>query len=259
MFQIWRRPRKIETDKELDDGLSYIFDFQFPWAPSHGTPKPMSYDFELGRFVYAPAELIPPTGEIGHGCSIEYKVEVVMVEENSGCVVKSEKTMEFYMTRTDRSPDPGLMTSKQRRRLPTKNGLFTPGTVAIDLQYATNLMQGEKLSLSARFAPDQEGTSEAQVLLRSGSVKLFEETILHGFGDSRPRRTKLRALGAHIFCGEAAVLDHRPTDLAELLCEPRIPIDQTPSFSCNSMDRSYGLKVSIALEIEGLGWQGIRF
>ena len=256
----------LEIQKDLARGLKVLehqfrseFQFRFPFPDDRTTrtffPRTANpyQDFELPQ-----PQALPPAGSFGSGNTIVYKMEVNLIEEDSVRHIKAEQDFTFSMTRTVPASDPMTTTIVHKRPIYRRAGSHDPQHLTLGLRCTSEVVQGELLSLWIRRADENE-LSSANVLLKSSVVQLIEKTSIQGHGVLRDSCIEKYVIASRIYESGLPAITTQATNLGALLHDPSISSSHPPSFSSPNIQRTYGISISLTVEVEGYKTYKVSF
>ena len=241
----------------LEDGLRRQFQLRFPDDP---TAKPRFPDVGDLNWIWELPQprALPPSGNFGSGNTIAYKFEVILVEENSDRHIKADRDFTFSVTRQIQLLDLKVIDTVQERPIRGRVGLDGLQHLSLALKCATELVQGEPLSLWVGPVDSIEPSS-AKILLKSSTVQLIEKTAIQGDNYLENQWTDKYVIASRVFEPNFPTIMTQATNLGALLHDPSIPLDHPPTFSCTNIQRTYGMTVSLIAEVEGCETHEFQF
>lgn len=243
----------------LPDGYRMEVEFQFPF-PDDGSPACRYQRVFEKAHMYKVSENcnLPPSGDFGQGNMIAYHMEFNLMVDDSDICMKAERSMTFSTVRTIVKADPTMITAIQSKPFCGQENSDDPRQIKLILKYASQVVQGESLLAWISLA-DEDEHSAVKVLVKSSFVQLIESTAVQGDGSLRDQWTNSHMLAYQDFRDDLPAITTQAVDLGALLQNPSISVDYPPSFSCTNIQRTYGMSVSLTVEIENGEIHEFRF
>ncbi|KAK0507833.1 hypothetical protein JMJ35_009722 [Cladonia borealis] len=237
----------------LEDGESSQFRIRFPedatFKHIQANPAKWPRTLELPE-----ARTLPPTGEFGFGNTIEYSVKAGVINQVSGDEITTSIPIMFSLAREDIAPDPKLTNVVQARSLTDKQQDSNYCSIRLALSGPTTIVQDNSFPLVLKSLEIIEGgpSPKATVSLRSGFIQLLQHTVAWANDDYGHRWTEEHTIVSRDFFsnGGAPQITKEGTNLAALFLDPSVSRDFPPSFKCSNIERTYGLKVGLAVGFE---------
>ena len=200
------------------------------------------------------AKTLPPTGEFGLGNTIEYSVEAGVINQASGVEITISMPITFSPAREEIVPDPKPVNIVQARMLTNKPQHLDFRSIRLVLNGPTIIAQDNGFPLVLNLLDIIGGHPFPQptVSLQSGFIRLLQHTEAWTNDDYGHRWTDVHTIISRDFCanGGPPQLTEEGTDLAALFLSPTISREFPPSFRSTNLERTYGLKVGLAVEFE---------
>ena len=200
------------------------------------------------------ARNLPPTGEFGLGNTVEYSVKAGVINQASGDEITTSIPITFSLAREEIVPDPKLTNVVQARLLTDKLQDLSYRSIRLALNGPTTIAQDNSFPLVLKLLEIIEGgpSPKTTVSLRSGFIRLLQHTVAwtnDGFGH---RWTEEHTIVSRDFFSDdgAPLITKEGTNLAALFLNPSVSQDFPPSFKCTNIERTYGLKVGLAVRLE---------
>ena len=237
----------------LENGEHSHFRIRFPedatFKHIQANPAKWSRTLELPE-----AQTLPPTGEFGLGNTIEYMVKAGVINQASGDEITTSIPIAFSLAREDIVPDPKLTSYVQARLLTDKPQDLSYCSIRLALNGPTTIAQDNSFPLVLKLLEIIEGrpSPKATVSLRSGFIQLLQHTVAWTNDDYGHRWTEVRTIVSRDFFSDdgAPQITREGTNLAALFLNPSVSRDFPPSFKCSNIERTYGLKVGLAVGFE---------
>ena len=237
----------------LEDGERSHFSIRFP---EDATFKHIQANIATWpRILHLPdARTLPPTGEFGVGNTIEYSVEAGVIDQTSGDAITTSSPITFSLTREDIAPDPKLTNVVQTRSLTSQSYDLNYRSIRLALDGPTTIAQDNSFPLALKLLNiiEDRPSPRATVSLRSGFIQILQHTVAWTGDDYGNRSTDVHTIVSRDFASKdgAPQITKEGTDLAALFHSPSISQDFPPSFRCANIERTYGLKVDLAVGFE---------
>ena len=207
------------------------------------------------RIFHLPeAQTLPPTGEFGLGNTIQYSVEAGVINHATGDEITTSIPITFSPAREEIVPDPKLTNVVQTRLLTDRPQHLSYCSIRLALNGPTTIAQDNTIPLTLRLLDiiGDRPFPKPTVSLRSGFIQLLQHTVAWTNDNYGHRWTDVHTMVSRDFCANEGPpqLTEEGTDLAALFLSPKISRDFSPSFRGNNLERTYGLKVGLAVECE---------
>ena len=200
------------------------------------------------------ARTLPPTGEFGFGNTIEYSVKAGVINQASGDEITTSIPVTFSLAREDIVPDPNFTNVVQARLLTDKSQGLNYRSIRLALNGPTTIAQDNSFPIVLKLLDliGDRPPPKAPVSLRSGFIQLLQHTVAWANDDYGHRWTEVHTIVSRDFFSNdsAPQITKEGTNLAALFLNPSVSRDFPPSFKCSNIERTYGLKIGLAVGYE---------
>ena len=237
----------------LEDGETSHFRIRFPEDATFKHIKANTASWPRIREL-PEAQNLPPAGEFGLGNIIEYSVEAGVINQASGDEVTTSIPITFSPAREEIVPGPKLTSVVQARLLTDKPQELDYCSIRLALNGPTTIAQDDKFPLVLKLLDiiGDRPSPEPIVSLRSGFIQLLQHTVAWTNDHYGHRWTDVHTIVSRDFFANNSPpqITKEGTDLAALFLDPTISREFSPSFRSTNLERTYGLKVGLAVQFE---------
>ena len=200
------------------------------------------------------ARTLPPTGEFGFGNTIEYSVKAGVINQASGDEITTSIPITFSLAREEIVPDPKLTNVVQARLLTDRPQGLSYRSIHLALNGPTTIAQDNSFPIVLKLLDliGDRPPPKAPVSLRSGFIQLLQHTVAWANDNYGHRWTEVHTIVSRDFFSNdgAPQITKEGINLAALFLNPSVSRDFPPSFKCSNIERTYGLKVGLAVGYE---------
>lgn len=238
-------------------GCVFHFFIRLPEDPASAQLAPQST--QLLRMLGKPEpQSLPPSGELGQGTVIAYKVEVVLEDKDLQQEIKAETMINFSTTRAIKTPDPETITLNKEISCDNIASTSQPPNIRITLETPRVVVQEEAFPLVLRFAHHRRSTntmSSLGVYVLSCVAQLHVKTAVRCGEDARDTWTKTDFVPL-IDDDFGGLQSLQPTIPDRDQCweifhfETSISTCYPPSFQTTNISRFYDLEICMSAQYE---------
>ena len=236
----------LEDDERSQFRVRFPEDATFKHIQANTAKWPRNLDLPEAR-------TLPPTGEFGFGNTIEYSVKAGVINQASGEEIANSIPITFSLTREEIVPDPKLTNVVRAGLLTNRPQGLKHCSVRLALNGPTTIAQDNSFPLEVKLLEiiDAVPSPEATVSLQSGIIQLVQHTVAWNHDDGH-RWTGVHAIASRQFFSNdrAPQITREGINLAALFLNPSVSRDFPPSFKCSNIERTYGLKIGLAVGFE---------
>ena len=239
--------------KDLRSDYAYHFTLVLP-------PDPTSkLDYPNDPRPRPLPKLLPPSGELSPGLSIQYSLNVSVLEGTTGQEITSSTPMRFSKTRALDTPDPEVITLAEERTLPLPLTRSFQTTFALAMFCPQVIIQEQPLCLRVRLwrelDPDYD-IPAPRIQLKHFAATLVTYTSVKGKNVCSAKHTAKHVLASFDSNAEGSNRDEvditgKDLDLGALCAKDlRVSRDSIPTFRYAGIKRCYRLLISVRAECQ---------